>query len=272
LFEFSFHQHFCTLHTDTNTWIYPSYIYIFLCGISGIFLVKFIPFIQLFWAIKNFVLAFPNGLFRIYLNYFCCAHFAHTQTHMHWNTRRETRTQTQQTYRIFHCAYVFGGWWAVRYINVCVSLYILWRGPNRNSKVLGHRRRRRPSTSNSIDTMSPEHIGKVLTTDGRARCLGQPSFPPPKKHVKAALQRARLSCWVSGRRERGRKLENSLSGSPRIICLPSHPKLWAYRIHLLHNRSWNFLTSYVSVIANLWANFPPFRPLANRCCCLSVFV
>lgn len=126
---------------------------------------------------------------------------SHTRTHMHCNTRRETLTQTQQTYRIFHCAYVFEGWWAVAMLYWCVSLYILWRGPNRYSKDWRHRRRCRPSTSNSIDTMSSEHIGKVL----RARCLGQPSFPPPKSMWKQLCREHKFSCLVSGRRERERE-------------------------------------------------------------------
>lgn len=124
----------------------------------------------LLFRLNRIIMSFLWGLFRIYLNYFRCAHFTHTRTHMHSNTRRETRTHIG-----FFTAPI-----CIRGVGRVVSVYPVYPLARTEPKLrVCRHRRRRPATSNSIDTMSPEHIGKVLTTAERKGELAE--FSTTKK-------------------------------------------------------------------------------------------
>lgn len=119
-------------------------------------------------------MSFLWGLFRIYLNYFRCAHFTHTRTHMHSNTRRETRTHIGFFTAPICIRGGLGGW--CLYI-----LYILWRGPNRNLE----------SADTAVvvlprATQSTQWAQSILEKSSQPLSEKEswPNFPPPKKHVK----------------------------------------------------------------------------------------
>lgn len=128
---------------------------------------------------------------------------SHTRTHMHCNTRRETRTQTQQTYRIFHCAYVFEGWWAVAMlcaILVCVSVYPLAR-----TEPIFKRLETPPSLSSFHEQLNRHNELRAYWKSPQSAMSRPTEFSTTKKHVKAALQRAQIllfSEWAQRERER----------------------------------------------------------------------
>lgn len=136
---------------------------------------------------------------------------SHTRTHMHCNTRRETLTQTQQTYRIFHCAYVFEGWWAVAMlcaILVCVSVYPLAR-----TEPIFKRLETPPSLSSFHEQLNRHNELRAYWKSPQSAMSRPTEFSTTKKHVKAALQRAQIllfSEWAQ--RERERKLFHSREG------------------------------------------------------------
>lgn len=86
----------------------------------------FPPFVVGGGQAGEFARAFCVGLsrYRIYLNYFRCAHFPNTHTHALKHATRDTHTD-RATYTTFHCAYVLGGDGRVVSANVCwcVSVY-----------------------------------------------------------------------------------------------------------------------------------------------------
>lgn len=128
---------------------------------------------------------------------------SHTRTHMHCNTRRETLTQTQQTYRIFHCAYVFEGWWAVAMlcaILVCVSVYPLAR-----TEPIFKRLETPPSLSSFHEQLNRHNELRAYWKSPQSAMSRPTEFSTTKKHVKAALQRAQIllfSEWAQRERER----------------------------------------------------------------------
>lgn len=109
---------------------------------------------------------FPN-LFKLFS---LCPFHTHSYAHALKHATRDTHT-----YRIFHCAYMYS-----RGVGRVVSVYPVYPLARTEPKLrVCRHRRRRPATSNSIDTMSPEHIGKVLTTAERKGELAE--FSTTKK-------------------------------------------------------------------------------------------